>query len=161
MLFASRIALAFAFVAALFLCSAALAQNNSTPLQKPEASAQKPGRFDGKWMTTITCPPKGHTEGYKMEVPSVVKDRNFRGEHGTPGEPGYILVEGKIADNGSAKLSANGKVLSRKYGTGTFTTEGTDYSYNVKAQFQDKQSSGVRDAGLGVVGRPCTFDFLN
>jgi hypothetical protein len=91
------------------------------------------GKFDGNWLTTVTCPPKGNTEGYTLHLPSVVKDDNFRGEHGMVGEPGYLLIEGKIATDGAAKLSATGRVSSRKYGTGVFTTEGTDYSYGIKA----------------------------
>jgi hypothetical protein len=117
-------------------------------------------QFDGNWLTTVTCPPKGNTEGYTIHLPSVVKDGNFRGEHGTAGEPGYLLIEGKIADDGAAKLAATGKVSSRKYGTGIFTSEGTDYSYNIKAQFKETEGTGTRDKGLGIVGRPCTFEFV-
>jgi len=117
-------------------------------------------RFDGNWLTKMTCPPKGKTEGYTWQFPSVVKDSNFRGEHGTAGEPGYLLIEGKIADDGAAKLSASGLVASRKYGTGVFTTQGTDYSYDIKAQFKETEGTGTRDKGLGIVGRPCTFDFV-
>jgi hypothetical protein len=117
-------------------------------------------RFDGKWLATVTCPAKGKTLGYKIEVPSVIKDGSFRGERGAAGEPGYLLIEGKIADNGSAKLAATGKVSSREYGTGVFTTQGSDYSYNIKAQFQETHGSGERDKGLGVVGRACPVDFV-
>jgi hypothetical protein len=117
-------------------------------------------RFDGKWLATVTCPAKGKTLGYKVEVPSAIKDGNFRGERGAAGEPGYLLIEGKIADNGSAKLAATGKVSSREYGTGVFTTQGSDYSYNIKAQFQETHGSGERDKGLGVVGRACPVDFV-
>ena len=117
-------------------------------------------RFDGKWLATVTCPAKGKTLGYKIEVPSVIKDGNFRGERGAAGEPGYLLIEGKIADNGSAKLAATGKVSSREYGTGVFTTQGSDYSYNIKAQFQETHGSGEPDKGLGVVGRACPVDFV-
>jgi hypothetical protein len=117
-------------------------------------------RFDGKWLTTVTCPAKGKTEGYTWKFPSVVNTGNFRGEHGTAGEPGYLLIEGKIADDGTAKLSANGLVTSRKYGTGIFTTQGSDYSYDIKAQFKETEGTGLRDKGLGIAGRPCTFDFV-
>ena len=64
-------------------------------------------RFDGNWLTTLTCPAKGNTEGYTWRFPSVIQNSKFRGEHGTAGEPGYLLIEGKIAEDGSAKLSAN------------------------------------------------------
>jgi hypothetical protein len=37
--------------------------------------------------------------------------------------------------------------------------KGEEYGYNVKAKFQDTEGTGTRDTGLGIVGRPCTFDF--
>jgi hypothetical protein len=116
--------------------------------------------FDGKWLTKLTCPAKGKTEGYTWQFPGVVTAGNFHGEHGTAGEPGYLLIEGKIADDGTAKLSASGLVASRKYARGVFTSQGSDYSYNIKAQFKDTEGTGTRDEGLGVVGRPCAFDFV-
>ena len=117
-------------------------------------------RFDGKWLTTLTCPPKGNTEGYTLKFPSVVTAGNFRGERGTADQPGYLLITGPIKDDGSAKLSANGIVASRKYARGVFTHEGTEYSYNIKAQFKETEGTGTRDEGLGIVGRPCTFEFV-
>jgi hypothetical protein len=116
-------------------------------------------RFDGKWLTKMSCPAKGNTEGYSWQFASTITDSNFRGEHGTAGEPGYLLVEGKIKDDGTAKLSASGIVASRKYARGVFAAKGEDYSYDVKAQFKEAEGTGVRDQGLGIVGRPCTFDF--
>src|ERR1017187_8176681 len=116
--------------------------------------------FDGNWLTKLTCPAKGNTEGYTWQFASVIQNSNFRGEHGTAGEPGYLLIEGKIARDGSAKLSATGIVASRKYARGVLAHKGEEYSYNIKAQFEDTKGTGTRDAGLGVVGRPCTFDFV-
>jgi hypothetical protein len=117
-------------------------------------------RFDGKWLTTMTCPAKGNTEGYTWKLPSVVTSGNFRGEHGAAGEPGYLLIEGPIADNGVAKLSATGVVADRKYARGVFAHKGADYSYDIKAQFKETEGSGVRNEGLGIVGRACTFEFV-
>ncbi len=124
-------------------------------------AAQSPAgqRFDGNWLMTLTCPPKGNTEGYTMYLRSIIQNSNFRGEHGAPGEPGYLLIEGKIAQDGSAKLAANGVVASREYARGAFAHKGEDYSYEVKAQFKESEGTGVRNAGLGIVGRPCTFEF--
>ncbi len=116
-------------------------------------------RFDGNWTTKLTCPAEGSTEGYTWQIPSVIQSSSFRGERGTAGEPGYLLIEGKIKENGSAKLSANGIVASRKYARGVFARKGEDYSYNIKAQFQETEGTGTRDEGLGIVGRPCTFEF--
>jgi hypothetical protein len=117
-------------------------------------------RFDGNWQTKMSCPAKGNTEGYSWQFPSVIKDGSFRGEHGTAGEPGYLLVEGPIKEDGSAKLSATGVVASRKYARGVFTSKGEEYGYDIKAQFQESSGTGVRNQGLGMVGRPCTFDFV-
>jgi hypothetical protein len=116
--------------------------------------------FDGKWLTTLTCPAKGSTEGYTWKIPSVIQNGNFKGEHGTAGQPGYLLIEGPIVEDGSAKLSANGIVYSRTYARGVFAHEGENYSYNIKAKFKETEGSGARDEGLGIVGRPCTFDFV-
>lgn len=115
--------------------------------------------FDGNWLTTLTCPPKGNTEGYTMHLPTVIQNNHLRGEHGTAGQPGYLLIEGKIVPDGSAKLTANGIVASREYARGVFAHKGADYSYDIKAQFQENAGSGTRDAGLGIVGRTCTFEF--
>jgi hypothetical protein len=115
--------------------------------------------FDGKWLTTLTCPEKGNTEGYTWQFASVIQNGNLRGERGTAGEPGYLLIEGKIAKDGSAKLSASGVVASRKYAKGVFAHKGEEYGYNIKARFQDAEGTGTRDTGLGIIGRPCTFEF--
>jgi len=117
-------------------------------------------RFDGNWNTKLTCPAKGDTEGYSWEFVSVIQNSTLRGERGTVGQPGYFLLEGRIKEDGSAKLAGSGIVYSRKYARGVLAHEGESYNYDVKAQFKDKQGSGVRDQGLGIVGRPCTFEFV-
>jgi hypothetical protein len=117
-------------------------------------------RFEGKWLTKLTCPAKGNTEGYTWQFDSVVQNGNFHGERGTAGEPGYLLIEGKIAEDGSAKLTANGIVASRNYARGILAHKGADYSYDIKAQFKETEGTGTRDQGLGIVGRPCTFEFV-
>ncbi|MGB9458110.1 MAG: hypothetical protein WCB12_18815 [Bryobacteraceae bacterium] len=146
--------------AALLIGSIAFAQSTSTPPQAAGAGGQSSPRFDGKWLTKLSCPAKGNTEGYTWQFSSVIQNSNFHGERGTAGEPGYLLIEGKIAEDGSAKLSATGIVASRQYARGILAHKGADYSYNIKAKFQDAEGTGTRDAGLGVVGRPCTFDFV-
>jgi hypothetical protein len=116
--------------------------------------------FDGTWSTKLACPPKGNTEGYTWQFPSDVQNGNLRGEHGTAGEPGYLIIQGRIAKDGSAKLSASGIVASRKYASGVLAHKGEEYSYDIKAQFGETEGSGTRSAGLGIVGRPCTFEFV-
>ncbi len=117
-------------------------------------------RYDGNWQTKLTCPPKGETEGYTWQFPSVIQNSMFHGERGTAGQPGYLTIDGKIKDDGSVKLSANGIVASRKYARGVFAHQGEEYSYEVKAQFKETEGTGTRNEGLGIVGRPCVFDFV-
>jgi hypothetical protein len=68
-------------------------------------------------------------------------------------------LDGKVGDDGAAKLTGDGLVASRQYARGIFASKGEEYSYNIKVQFKDAQGSGVRDEGLGIVGRPCTVEF--
>ncbi len=72
--------------AALFSCSITLGQTT----------------FDGKWVTKLTCPPKGNTAGYTGQFDSSIQNSKLRRERGTAGEPGYLLIEGKIAADGRA-----------------------------------------------------------
>ena len=116
-------------------------------------------RFDGNWHTKIVCPPKGSTEGFTWYLDGVIQNGNFRALRGTEGEPGSFLLTGKIADDGSAKLSGDGFINSRKYARGVFAHKGEEYTWDVKAQFKDTEGSGARNEGLGIVGRPCTFEF--
>jgi hypothetical protein len=117
------------------------------------------GRFDGKWLTNLSCPAKGNTEGYTWQFAGVVQNGGFRADRGTPGEPGYLLIEGKIEEDGDAKLSASGIVASRQYARGVLAHKGEEYSYEIKAHFTEATGTGKRNTGLGIVGRPCTFDF--
>lgn len=116
-------------------------------------------RFDGSWDTTLTCPGKGSTEGYTWRFVSVIQNSVLHGERGAAGEPGYFALDGKLADDGGAKLTGNGIVASREYARGVFAHKGESYSYEIKAHFDAVKGSGTRNTGLGVVGRPCTFDF--
>jgi hypothetical protein len=37
--------------------------------------------------------------------------------------------------------------------------KGNNYSYTIKAQFTETKDTGTRDEGVGILGRPCTFEF--
>jgi hypothetical protein len=117
------------------------------------------GRYDGSWITHLACEAHGETPAYKWEFPSEIKDGNFHGQHGEEGGPGYLVIEGKITDDGSAKLTAKGKV-TQNHAHGVFAMKGDNYGYNIKAQFEDAKGTGTRDEGAGVLGRACTFEFV-
>jgi hypothetical protein len=116
-------------------------------------------RFDGNWRTKIICPPKGSTEGFTWYLDGVVTDSNFRAARGTEGEPGSFILTGKIAEDGSAKLAGNGIINSRKYARGVFAHKGEEYTWDIKANFKETDGTGLRNEGLGIVGRPCTLEF--
>jgi hypothetical protein len=116
--------------------------------------------FDGTWHTKVVCPAKGNTEGFTWNFDSVIQGGNLRGSRGTEGQPGWFVLEGKVADDGGAKLMGNGIVYSRQYARGVFVHKGEAYTWDVKAQFKDAEGSGQRNEGLGIVGRACTFEFV-
>jgi hypothetical protein len=117
------------------------------------------GRYDGNWVTHLACEAHGETAAYKWEFPSTITDGNFHGQHSEEGGPGYLVIEGKIADDGSAKLTAKGQV-TQNHAHGIFAIKGDNYSYNIKAQFEDTKGTGTRDEGAGILGRSCTFEFV-
>ena len=122
------------------------------------AFAQSAGRFDGTWNTTVNCDPKGGALGYTMHFVSTVSNDVIHGERGTPGQQGYLGIDGKIGNNGNAKLTANGNTASSAYTHGPVKTAGEEYSYEVKSQFTDTEGKGERSTGLGIVGRSVPLD---
>jgi hypothetical protein len=116
--------------------------------------------FDGTWHTKVVCPDKGKTMGFTWNFDSVVTNSNLRGVKGTEGQPASFVLEGKIKPDGSAKLSGNGIIGSKKYARTVISGTGDSYTWEVKAQFKDTEGSGMRNEGLGIMGRPCTFDFV-
>jgi hypothetical protein len=110
--------------------------------------------FDGKWLTTISCENFRDALGYSYRFDSEVKEGNLRGLHGTEGQPGSLLIEGKIDADGGAKLYAVGRTGSKEYVPGRDTPRGTEYSYNIDAHFKGAKGTGTR-----VEGRPCSFQF--
>ena len=73
--------------------------------------------------------------------------------HGEEGGPGYLVIDGKIADDGSAKLSAKGTV-TQNHAHGVFAMRGNNYSYDIKAQFSDTKGTGTRNEGAGFWAAP-------
>ena len=89
----------------------------------------------------------------------MIANGNLRGVRGTEGEPGSFVLSGKINEDGSAKLSGDGILASRKNAHGLFAHKGEEYNWDVRAQFKDTDGTGARNEGLGIVGRACTFEF--
>ncbi len=116
------------------------------------------GRFDGNWTTAMACEASTHMPAYRWEFSSVINDGSFHGQHGEEGGPGYLVVDGPINADGSAKLHAKGTVQAGKAGLVT-QLKGNKYDYNIEAKFTDTSGTGKRDEGAGILGRPCSFEF--
>ena len=117
------------------------------------------GRFDGAWKTIVTCDPKGGTLGYTLRFVSTVTGDLIHGERGVKGQQGYLAIDGKIGNDGKAKLTATGVTAGSQYTHGPIKTEGEDYGYDVKSEFTAAEGKGERSTGLGIVGRPCHWTF--
>ena len=93
----------------------------------PNASyASDTQRFDGKWLTTVSCPNFRDALGFSFQFMSIVKDGVFHGLHGTEGEPGSLQIDGTIPPDGKASLYAKGRTGSKEYVPGRDTPKGTE-----------------------------------
>jgi len=116
-------------------------------------------KFDGQWLTTQDCPAQGKMEELIRKIPTTIDGNTLKGDKGTPDQPGYEIITGKIGDDGNAKLDVNGILANRANAHGLFAHKGEDYHYTVKAHFDGDKGTGTRDTGLGIESRPCSFTF--
>jgi hypothetical protein len=111
-------------------------------------------RFDGKWQTTVSCDASRGALGFSYRFLGEIKDGNFHGLHGTEGEPGYLLVNGSIEDDGTGRLYAEGMTGSKEFVPGTDTAKGTEFGYHVHVELHEKHGEGER-----IEGRHCSYEF--
>ena len=116
------------------------------------------GPFDGTWTTNMSCDASEHMPAYTWTFVSTITNSTFHGQHGEEGGPGYMVMDGTIGADGSAKLHAKGKVSSGKAGLIT-QMKGNKYDYYVDATFTGTSGTGKREEGAGLLGRPCSFEF--
>jgi hypothetical protein len=139
-------------VTLLFLQSSSIAQDQSD--HPDHDSPDHTVRFDGKWLTTVSCEPSRGALGFSYQFTSVVKNGDFHGLHGTEGQPGFLRIEGTIFDDGNGKLYANGMTGSKEFVPGTDTPKGTEYGYHIRSHFDKRHGEGTR-----VEGRACVLEF--
>jgi len=111
-------------------------------------------KFDGNWLTTVSCANYKDALGFSYQFVSTVKDGVLHGMHGTEGQPGSLAIDGTIQADGKAPLYAKGRTGSKPYVPGQDTPKGTEYGYNIDAHFEGAAGTGTR-----VEGRPCTLKF--
>ena len=91
------------------------------------ASAADTPRFDGSWLTTVSCAAVRDALGYSFRFVSTVNDGVLHGLHGTLGEPGSLQIDGTIGPDGTGKLYASGRTGSKEFVPGRDTPRGTEY----------------------------------
>jgi hypothetical protein len=111
-------------------------------------------KFDGKWLTTVSCANYRDALGFSYQFVSTVTNGVFHGVHGNEGEPGSLVIDGTIPADGKAALYAKGRTGSKEYVPGRDTPRGTEYGYNIDAHFEGTTGSGTR-----AEGRPCSLKF--
>ena len=106
----------------------------------------------------MACEASEPMPAYQWTFQSTIDHGVFHGQHGEEGGPGYLVIDGPINPDGSAKLHAKGTVQAGKAGLVT-QLKGNKYDYNIEAKFTDTTGTGTRDKGVGILGRPCDFTF--
>jgi hypothetical protein len=95
------------------------------------AHAAEKGSFDGAWSVTIVChehTDEGKTaESYTFHYAVQVRDGILHGERLSPGQPGWMTLDGTIHPDGSAELHAQG-LTNRPINTLRHVQRGTPYS---------------------------------
>jgi hypothetical protein len=81
-----------------------------------------------------------------------VKDGAYHGRTGNAGEPGSLVVDGKVAADGAAAFLAKG-FSGSSFFSGGFAP-GTPFSFNALAQFERTGGTGKR-----IEVRPCNLTF--
>ena len=74
------------------------------------------GPFDGTWTTNMSCDASEHMPAYTWTFVSTITNGTFHGQHGEEGGPGYMVIDGTIGADGSAKLHAKGTVSGGESG---------------------------------------------
>ena len=117
------------------------------------ASPANSKAYDGRWSTIISCPAFGRAQGYSQELSAEVKGGVYHASLGTIGQPGSVVIDGKIVSNGTSALLAKGTVGSTATSGGVAV--GTPYFFHVIAQFEQLRGTGKR-----IEFRPCNLTFV-
>jgi hypothetical protein len=88
-------------------------------------------QFDDAWTTVMSCDAYGQMPAYAWTFIGSIKDGAFRAQHSEEGAPGYLVIDGPIDTDGSAKLHARGTV-TQSQAHGVFALKGNNYDYNTK-----------------------------
>jgi hypothetical protein len=125
----------------------------ATPSDTPASHPARTREFDGKWDVTVSCTNSGNARGYTRVLFATVKGGALRAEDQTSGKPNWLLIDGDIAEDGKATLTARGLTGDSVYAVGG-AKPGSPYLYTIDAQFEHNRGTGKRNEL-----RPCTVTF--
>jgi hypothetical protein len=108
--------------------------------------------FDGTWQTTWTCLNVGQYPGYSYRFSGQVKDGAYHGMRGVKGEPGSMILDGKIASDGTAAFF--GEIIVGSSVVALGAARGTQSDYHALAKFDRTSGTGKR-----IEGRQCSLAF--
>jgi hypothetical protein len=133
---------------------AAVKEKNAVIVPAPTLSPRSTrGFFDGDWDVVIACTQLGRADSYSITLAGVVNDGVFHAERGAAGNPGRLVIDGRIALDGKATLVAKGLTGDPKL-TINNQKSGSPYGYTISAKFDENSGTGKRNES-----RPCTVTF--
>jgi class 3 adenylate cyclase len=97
--------------------SVAKAAQDAAAAKVAEAAATEASRHDGTWFIKQQCSANRHSSGFNRIADFVVRGGEFTIERGVPGQPGYNVMRGRPAADGTLLLTGNG-IGSQGRGTG-------------------------------------------
>jgi hypothetical protein len=143
-------------IAGVFILATLAASAWSAEDAAPESA--KTSRFDGVWSVTVVCADYKDAgvgaKGYTLRMLGEVKNGQFEGQKGKPGEAGSLRYSGRIQPDGSGEFRASGSTGNPEYTPGRLVTA-TPYSYRLAVQFDERRGSGKR-----LDTRPCEATFV-
>jgi hypothetical protein len=118
------------------------------------ATAAPSKDFDGTWQTTWFCPfPADPNRSYQYDFKGLVKNGAYHGVKGVAGQPGSMVLDGKIEPDGAAAF--RGVIIVNSSFVALGAAKGSESDFFALAQFERAGGKGKR-----LAGRTCTLTFM-
>ena len=101
----------------------------------------------------MTCPNARDATKYSWNFNASIDNGVLHRQHGSPGQPGYMTLDGTLHNGGGAVLTARGLTGDAGYRVGR-VADLSPYVYHVDAMVGATSGHGTRTEI-----RPCTFTF--
>jgi hypothetical protein len=115
-------------------------------LRLPAQEAAGAARFDGRWAAQLACDAFMELQAFKRDYSTEIRDGNIQLSAGTPGQPGYWRVQGKVGEGDRLTLAGTVIAASQAY-------RGQENS----ARFDGRFGTGGYEGAGGFGKRRCTL----